>query len=138
MNETIKITFCLRRLPSLTQAQFLDYWYEKHAPLVRRHAAALRVVRYIQVVPQQTALSDPMMQARGAPDPFDGVAELWFASQADLEASLRDKAASVAGRELIEDERRFIDLPRSPLWFGRERLIIGSPTPVAPLSDSGR
>ena len=67
MNEAIKITFCLRRLPSLTQAQFLDYWYEKHAPLVRRHAAALRVVRYIQLVPQQTALSNPMMKARFAP-----------------------------------------------------------------------
>ena len=137
MSEAIKITFCLRRLLSLTQAQFLDYWYGKHAPLVRRHAAALRVARYIQLVPQQTALSAPMMKARGAPEPYDGVAELWFVSQAGLEASLRDKAASAAGRELIEDERRFIDLPRSPLWFSHERLIVGAPTPIGPLSDSG-
>jgi len=138
MNEAIKITFCLRRLPSLTQAQFLDYWYDKHAPLVRRHAAALRVARYIQLVPQQTALSAPMMQARDAPEPFDGVAELWFASQADLDASLRDKAASRAGRELIEDEKRFIDLSRSPLWFSRERLIIGEPTPIGSGADASR
>jgi hypothetical protein len=47
---------------------------------------------------------------------------------ADLEASMRDRNASAAGRELLEDERRFIDLARSPLWYGRERLIIGVPT----------
>jgi hypothetical protein len=128
MSDTLKITFCLRRLPSLTQAQFLDYWHINHAPLVRKHAATLRIARYIQLVPQDTPLSAPMMKARRAPEPFDGVAELWFASAADLEASMRDRHASAAGRELLEDERRFIDLERSPLWYGRERLIIGAPT----------
>ena len=56
------------------------------------------------------------------------MAELWFASMADLEASMKDRNASAAGRELLEDERRFIDLARSPLWYGQERLIIGAPT----------
>lgn len=131
MSDPLKITFCLRRLPSLTQTQFLDYWYKNHAPLVRRHAATLRIARYIQLVPVETPLSGPMAKARSAPQPYDGVAELWFASLADLEASMRDRQASVAGRELLEDERRFIDLPRSPLWYGRERLIIGSPTDLS-------
>ena len=128
MSEALKITFCLRRLPSLTQVQFLAYWYDNHAPLVRKHAATLRIARYIQLVPVETPLTAPMTKARGAPDPYDGVAELWFASLADLEASMKDRHASAAGRELLEDERRFIDLPRSPLWYGQERLIIGSPT----------
>ena len=131
MSEALKITFCLRRLPSLSQDQFLDYWDGTHAPLVRRHAATLRIARYIQLVPVDTPLSAPMMKARSAPEPYDGVAELWFASRADLEASLRDRAASAAGRELLEDERRFIDLPNSPLWYSRERLIIGPATPVS-------
>ena len=130
MSDGLKITFCLRRLSSLTQRQFLDYWYDRHAPLVRKHAATLRIARYIQLVPQETPLSAPMMKARGAPEPFDGVAELWFASLSDLEASLGDRQASAAGRELLEDERRFIDLARSPLWYSRERLIIGNATPL--------
>lgn len=130
MPDALKITFCLRRLPSLTQAQFLDYWHDIHAPLVRRHAQALRIARYIQLVPTETPLSEPMAKARNAPEPYDGVAELWFASLADLEASMRDRNASTAGRELLEDERRFIDLARSPLWFGQERLVIGRPTPL--------
>jgi len=124
----IKITFCLRRLASLTQAQFLDYWYDNHAPLVRKHAAALRIKRYIQLVPMEAAFSAAVQKVRGAPPAYDGVAELWFASRADIEASYQDKAASVAGRELLEDEKRFVDLAKSPLWYGTERLIIGSPT----------
>ena len=29
-----------------------------------------------------------------------------------------------AGRMLLEDERKFIDLTRSPLWWGEERVIV--------------
>ena len=29
-----------------------------------------------------------------------------------------------AGRLLLEDEKRFIDLARSPLWWGEEKTII--------------
>jgi uncharacterized protein (TIGR02118 family) len=124
----IKITFCLRRLAKLSQAEFLDYWYTHHAPLVRKHAAVLRIKRYIQLVPVDTALSLPMQKARGAPQAYDGVAELWFDSLADIEAGYRDKAASVAGRELLEDEKKLIDLANSPLWYSEERVIIGRPT----------
>lgn len=124
----IKITFCLRRLPSFTQQAFLDYWYESHAPLVRKHAAALRIRRYIQLVPLDASFSDGVQRVRGAPAAYDGVAELWFDSIADIEASYRDKAASVAGRELLADEKRFVDLANSPLWYSTERVIIGWPT----------
>jgi hypothetical protein len=27
---------------------------------------------------------------------------------------------------LLEDERRFIDLPKSPLWWGQERVVVGT------------
>jgi hypothetical protein len=30
-----------------------------------------------------------------------------------------------AGVELLEDERKFIDLTRSPLWFGEEKTVFG-------------
>lgn len=124
----IKITFCLRRLPSLSQAQFLDYWYTNHAPLVRKHAAVLRIRRYIQLVPLDSAFSAAIQKVRGAPAAYDGVAELWFDSIADIGASYRDKSASVAGRELLDDEKKFVDLANSPLWYSHERVIIGSPT----------
>ena len=121
----IKITFCLRRLPSLTQAQFLDYWHRNHAPLVQSHAAALRIRRYIQLVPIETELSAPMQKARGAPPAYDGVAELWFDSLEALAENGRRPEVQAAGALLLEDERRFIDLPKSPLWWGQERVVVG-------------
>lgn len=30
-----------------------------------------------------------------------------------------------AGAALLADERKFIDLPRSPLWFNEEHVIVG-------------
>ena len=29
-----------------------------------------------------------------------------------------------AGRRLLEDEKRFIDLTRSPIWFGEEHALV--------------
>ncbi len=37
--------------------------------------------------------------------------------------SAAGEAGRAAGRELLEDERRFIDLENSPLWFNRARPI---------------
>ncbi len=121
-----KITFCLRRRPELSLAEFHDYWLNRHAPLVRQHQPALRMVRYVQVHALQTVLSVPMQKVRKAPEPFDGVAELWWKSMEDLEASAQDPASREAGRILLEDEAKFIDLPNSPLWFGQEHVIVGA------------
>ena len=44
----IKLTFCLRRKPGLSWDEFSNYWREVHAPLVKSHANALGVRRYVQ------------------------------------------------------------------------------------------
>ena len=123
----IKLVFCLRRLPHLSREQFQRYWLDSHGPLVRQHAGVLGIRRYVQAHSADDALSAGMRAVRGAPEPYDGVAELWFDDDA-FEAARRDPAAREAGRILLEDERRFIDLARSPLWFNREHVIIGKET----------
>ena len=40
-------------------------------------------------------------------------------------AANSSEAAAAAGRELLEDEQKFIDLANSPLWFGDEHVIVG-------------
>jgi uncharacterized protein (TIGR02118 family) len=122
----LKLVFCLHRLPGLSRAEFQRYWREQHGPLVRRHAAALRIRRYLQLHTLDDPLQEALRASRGGPEAFDGVAELWWDSREDLEAVLRDPAGQRAAAELLEDERRFIDLARSPLWVGEEHPIIGT------------
>ena len=35
------------------------------------------------------------------------------------------EAATKAGAELLADEKKFIDLTNSPLWFGDENVVVG-------------
>ena len=120
----LKLSFCLHRLPGLSRAEFQRYWRETHAPLVRRHAAALGIERYVQVHAAHDELSELLRASRSAPEPYDGVAELWWRDRAAFESALATPAGQLAGAELLADERRFIDLSRSPLWLGEERPVI--------------
>ena len=120
----LKLVFCLRRLPSLSRVDFQRYWWETHGPLVRRHAAALRIRRYVQTHALDDPVQETLRATRGGPDAYDGVAELWWDSREDLDAALADPAAQRAAAELLEDERRFIDLARSPLFVTRERPVV--------------
>ena len=121
----IKIVFCLRRLPSRSSEEFYRYWLENHGPLVRSHAATLRIRRYTQGHTFSDPRVDPAVDARGCRLPaFDGVAELWWDSVEDLVEASSSRAGLGAGRALLEDERRFIDLPNSSLFFVREHEIV--------------
>lgn len=120
----IKLTFCLRRLPELSREEFQRYWFDDHAPLVRKHAEALRIRRYVQLHTRDDELNDALRASRGGPEPYDGVAELWWKSPEDLAAALTTPEGIAAGQALLEDERRFIDLTNSPLWIGEEKPVI--------------
>ena len=121
----IKLTFCLVRLPHLTREQFQDYWRNTHAPLVASVAETLRIRRYVQLHSLPEAASAGIRQSRNAPPDFDGVAELWFDSLESLAENGQRPEAQAAGALLLEDERRFIDLEKSPLWWGEEKPIVG-------------
>ncbi|MFP5305915.1 MAG: EthD domain-containing protein [Gammaproteobacteria bacterium] len=120
----IKVVFCLRRLPQLSRAQFQDYWRSVHAPLVRERAAILGIRRYVQCHTVDHASTAMMQASRGCGDDYDGIAELWFDSAETMFARVDDARVRQAGYELLEDERRFIDLPRSPLFLVREHEFV--------------
>jgi uncharacterized protein (TIGR02118 family) len=120
----IKLTFCLHRLPHLSREQFQKYWFENHAPLVAKHAEVLRIRRYVQKHSVTDPMNDAIRASREAPEMYDGVAELWWDSLADITSDPTPERAA-AGQALLEDERKFIDLPRSPLFFGVEKTIVG-------------
>ena len=119
----IKLTFCLVRAPHLTLPEFQDYWLNKHAPLVTSFREVLRIRKYVQAHSLDPSVSEVMRNSRGLPDQFDGVAQLWWDNMDDVEFQVTDRDARRAGRTLVEDERNFIDLARSPAWWGREHEI---------------
>ena len=131
----IKLMFCLRRLPSLDRVAFQTYWREHHAPLVARHAAAMRLRRYMQCHTVDDPVAASLAAARGAPPAFDGVAELWWDSMDDR-AAARGDAARAAAAELLADERRFIDLSASPLFLVMEHGVVADGVALQPLSGS--
>lgn len=120
----IKLVYCLRRLPSLTRAEFQRYWRETHGPLVRTHAHALGMRRYVQVHTLDDAANVALREGRGTQEPYDGVAEVWWESRESLARALSTPEGQAAGRTLLEDERKFIDLPRSVLWIAEEHPFV--------------
>ena len=51
-----------------------------------------------------------MRRARGAPEPYDGVAELWWRSEGTWRSAGHNPMSRDANRLLLEDEAKFIDL----------------------------
>lgn len=120
----IKLTFCLRRQAHLSRDEFQKYWREEHGPLVQERAAALGALRYVQAHTVDADGLHGALQARngGSPEPFDGTAELWFSSIDDFVADNADGRAAAA--DLLADEKKFIDLPASPMWVSVEHVLV--------------
>ena len=120
----IKVIFCLRRRADLTVEDFQRYWREVHGPLVERHRDALRIVRYVQVHTEHGKLTERLGGFRGAAQPFDGVAEIWYESREALSSIGKTEEGRAASQTLLEDERKFLDLERSCIWIGEEVEVI--------------
>jgi len=124
----IKLVYVFRRLPNLTLEECQSYWRDTHALLVRQHAAALRVLRYVQVHTIDDPLNEVLRAGRAEIEPYDGMAQLWWEDREDLEMALTTPEGQRAADELLEDERRFIDHSRSSLWLAKEHIFIeGAP-----------
>lgn len=127
----VKLVFALRRHAHLSREQFQRTWRNDHAPLVEKHREALGIRRYVQVHTVETPANAGLQASRSAPEAYDGVAELWFDDLAALEAPASPEAIAAA-TTLLEDERRFIDHERSPIWLAVEHPIVdetGDPCP---------
>ena len=116
----IRLEFVLRRKPGMSRADFQSYWRNVHGPLVAKHSTTLNIHRYIQLHTLDDPLNDALAVARGGMEPaYDGVAELWWETPEALPGA-GNAAAQAALLELLDDEKNFIDLPNSPMWFAYE------------------
>ncbi|MCZ6471976.1 MAG: EthD domain-containing protein [SAR324 cluster bacterium] len=119
----IKLSYFIHRLPSLSPQDFHSHWRNQHAALIVKHASVFGIRRYVQLHATEHPSNLP---TEAFPEPYDGVAELWFAAEAQLEQWFANSTpqAIAAGKEIRADERRFIDRARSPFLLGEELPVI--------------
>ncbi|WP_024794395.1 EthD domain-containing protein [Tomitella biformata] len=100
----IKAIALLTRRAGLTRAEFIDYYENSHAPLIRRLLPQIREYRR-NFVDLEGALRAP-----GVPDPtFDVITELWFDDRAGYAAMLATHGQPEIRAQIEADEARFLD-----------------------------
>lgn len=119
----IKLTFCVCRRDDISESEFHDYWLNKHGPLVKSVADDLLIQKYVQTHAIETPANEALAASRGAPQRLDGIAELWWIEEDFTKAGTSPEGVA-AGKLLLEDEAKFIDFSRSPLWYNKEHVIL--------------
>ena len=117
----VKLHFPLRFRRDLDADAARTYWRTQHGPLIRSHAGASGILRYLQVHRFDSALESELRASRGTQvDAYDGHAEVWF----DRTVARSGREVAAAGRAAVEDEAKFIDFKRSTMWVGKEHVLI--------------
>lgn len=110
----IKLIVAIRKRTDMSAEEFQDHWRTRHAELVRNCPATSKYIRkYVQC----HTLLDQYEQGEVA---FDGTAELWFDSVADMEAFYSDP--DYLG-DVQPDEARFADMSKTVFFVTEEVLV---------------
>ena len=116
----IKFIMCITRHPDMSREQFRDYWLNQHGPFFMQNAAAMRAKKYLQSHTLDTPLNEGLRNSRGMQPEYDGVAEVWFDSEADLVEGMSSPEGQKLGAALLEDEGNFIDHAKSTAFIVEE------------------
>ena len=119
----IKFVMCLRRHPDMTREQFQEYWVNRHGPFFMENAGVMRAKKYVQSLTLDTPLNEGLRSSRGMLPEYDGVAEVWFESEADLVEAMSSPEGQELSAALLKDEENFIDHSGSTAFIVREREL---------------
>lgn len=119
----IKLVYIVRKRDDVAAKDFHTYWLEKHGPLVRSFAKAMHARKYVQSHTIAPEIGVQLAQSRGMSDGYEGITEVWWDSLEELAAGSATAEGREAGRRLIEDEPKFIDLKRSTIFLTEEHTI---------------
>ena len=114
-----RLTVAVRRPPGATRQQFLRHFHDVHRPLVLANNDVLGFTHYVQLHTPDDAESFPLRVARGAPEPFDAMSEIWLGP---VDAS-PDRAAEA--RAIIrDDEAKLYDASGTVLWLSHVETVV--------------
>ncbi|MEU0426186.1 EthD domain-containing protein [Streptomyces canus] len=125
-SDPVKLVCTLRRREDLSADEFYRYWLYEHGPAATKQLKKLGAYRYVQSHTNNADLNLLFTASRGqVGQAFDGVTEVWFPSREALVKALASREGAEANAWLAEDERNFIDLPRSSYFFTKEHVLLG-------------
>ena len=116
----IKLVMCLTRRGDLSREDFQNYWQNNHGPFFMKNSPIMRAKKYVQSHTITSPLNDVMKDSRGMLDEFDGVAEVWFESEADLMEAMGSEEMQELHEALLSDEKNFIDHTKSSAFIVKE------------------
>lgn len=105
-----KMIFGAKRKPGMSREDFGRYWLGPHAEKAKKVPGIARYV--INLAPD--------LSGSGRELPYDGFAEVWFASEEDMRRSARSPEIKV----VLEDEQNLFDLSTRFSVIVQENLIV--------------
>lgn len=121
----IKLVMCVRRRPELTREEFQDYWLNHHGPLFRQYAETYNALKYVQSHTVETPLNEAVRKARGMTLEYDGVGEIWWASERDFIRAVTSPEGQRLRTVFLDDEAKFVDFAGSAAFFTEEHTLVG-------------
>lgn len=119
-----KLVVAIYRKPGMTLEEFNDRWFNGHGPLVRKHAAAMRIKRYVQSHYEPAPDLEHAWMDRGWTERPDALTETWWERKEDLMEALATPEGQIANKELEADEAEFCDMDRVMAFMSTEKVII--------------
>ena len=116
----IKFVMCITRHPDMTRDAFQDYWKNQHGPFFMKNADIMGAKKYVQSHTLNTPLNEGLRASRNMQPEYDGVAEVWFESEAALMEGMSSPEGQELGAALLEDENTFINHEKSCAFIVEE------------------
>lgn len=109
----LKVVALMKRKAGLSRAELIDYYENRHVPLIRSLVPEIRDYRRSYV---DTSVSVPFA---AVPD-FDVITEIWFDDQASYDRFLERCADPDIARRVAEDEENVFDRSATRLFAVEE------------------
>jgi EthD domain len=122
--DAIRVVYVTRRPAGVDYESFHSRWLFEHAEVVKPLTESARIRRYVQTHKVEDALGDELQNAIGLAEAPEGFSSAWFESLDDLRPGVSPESAD-AGRAMLEDERRFIDVGNSRCFVCSVEAHIG-------------
>jgi uncharacterized protein (TIGR02118 family) len=108
----IKTIVVARRKAGMTHEEFIRYWHNEHAALVRKTWPGLR--KYVQ---------NEIIVPPGQERQFDGIVEMWYDDQAAMQKAMV-WVQSDAGKPIRDDGDKFCDISGGGgFWVVEENVV---------------